>query len=1384
MKNINLQSRFVSPKEIPPNEPSSLSINSLDKSPDECLDIIVHNQKPFLNDENSDSSSELDVEIEKEEIFEEDVSKLGVLPYSETSFFLLKPFFAHYFLFLWRLSKKVIQKGHILRLNHLQFLSKEQRIEEDLKRFLEAFDRELKKNNGEMSEWSFAKMLFRLFKLQLLLAVFFWTFHICVCFIFSLFIERILVSKEENGDNYSHLIWAMALTIGFVLQYSSGAWGWYTNLEFCTKFRLMLINSLYLKIMRLNNFSVQKANIGKIINIIANDMNMIEFKFVFLIFLVTSPFTLILSIYLLWRKLGPMCLIAIGVIGLIYFIQKSLSSFNVKNIKQKNSFSDQRMKLCNELVQGIRLLKIYAWEMTMKKFIDEIRHNEIQALKKYSYYIYADRALSVNSSYITSLILFFVFYYASDTDNQILTPSLVFAVYQLMEYIRTYQVGYVGYGLSFFFEFKVVLRRVIDILTLKEPNQICTYDLQKEGNTLESNLVLEVENLTAFWDLDQSSKPVLKNINMKIEKGKIYAIIGKVGSGKSSFFNCLLKEIPKMSGSLNFNCSLAYVEQDPFIMHGTVRSNILFFKEFNEKLYKKVLKVCCLEEDLLEFPNKDLSEIGERGLNLSGGQKARLCLARALYSEADLYLLDDPLSALDTKVGKSIFEKGIKKFLKNKTVILSTHQIQFLRDVDYIYSLEDGEIKKQGCFSEFKNEFLNYFEHKKEEMFEEGILKKTLKKPTNEVFPLVNKNTIKLYANQEDEEAQVGISTYYNYFRYSKSTLLVILCLSLFILFEGSKYSLSRLYTYFDEKEREDLSYEQIFIGAIIILIIQIFIAFGKYFCFVKIVLKSNGNIHNKMTECIVRAPTLFFDTHNSGSILNRFSNDIALMDSLLILTIIDFFDLSLYFIAGIIIAGSLNLWFFIPGVVSLFILGKILTIAKPVILGLKKIDLQNKSPIFGFFSSTLGGLSTINVYKRNSNFIELYSKLIENAARANNNFWEVSRGFGFAIESISKITSVIGLFITLDLSHENSGVIGQQLIYLIIISESLQWGLRQAINADSVMNSSLRALKFTELPSEDLLFKTTDKYLLDVQPAILTTKTENERTFILHPLENQFKNDENNKWPNQGKIIFQNVFLKYRLDLDNTLNDLSFEIQPGEKIGVVGRTGAGKSSIIQALFRMVEINKGKIEIDSANIHDIGLHTLRENLTIIPQNSFLFTGSIKRNIDPMGKSTDNEILEAIKKVELKEHIDKLESGINSDMSYAKSVFSAGQMQLLCLARAILRKNKILVLDEATANVDFATDVIIQKIIKEKFASCTIITIAHRLLTIADYDKVLVMDKGHVVEFEKPFLLLTDENHKEKITKNGYFAEMVKSMGSDTSIKILEIARTSYENKKY
>lgn len=1348
-------------------------------NPEQCFDAIVSSQ----------------LRNPRKSLKEEFV--MGVLPFANNTFIFFRAFFIHYFKFLIYLYRTAIQNKRMIELRDLQFLTKEQKFSNEVEIFCIKFEELKKKKDGKITEWETGKIFLIMFSKTLLLSTFFWVFHISVCFLFSLIIEKILDSVSNHEEMYITYLWALTLSFGFFLQYSTGAWALYIMLEFQTKFRLMLINLLYLKVMKLNSYFVQKANIGKIINIIANDMNIIEFKIAHLVQIVVCPITSILSIYLLWRHLGPICLLIIPILIVIYFIQKTFNSMNLKNVRQKNVQSDKRVKLCDELIEGIRLLKIYAWEMTIKRLIDNIREKEIEFIKKYSYFVYADRAISVNSSYITSLVLFYVFYAVNDYSNVILTPSIVFSIYQLVEYVRTFQVNYVSYGISFYFDFKVILKRINDILTLEEPQKESIIEQEEK---IEENLCLKAENLSLYWDSDPSCKPILHNINMKIEKGKTYGIIGKVGCGKSSFFYSILKELPKTTGSLNFTNNIAYVEQVPYIMEGTIRSNITFFKGYNEKLYLQTLHACCLQEDIKTFPDYDLTEIGERGVNLSGGQKARICLARALYSEADLYLLDDPISALDTNVGKEIFERVIQGFLKDKTVILATHQIQFMKDVDYIYLFDSNKIMKEGTFPEFKEELSSYFENKddgdeKDEIIEEEKreeIKEEIKEEKEEEGDndklhtsfdsmLKSKKILKKKKQNpqhEDPDSNVNFKTYFQFFKSSKAPVLVGFCIFLFALFEGSKYTLTFLYSNFNKSTI--FSYDEIFLGSFILICAQLVIAFLKYFCFVKIVMRSNMNIHSSMTEALVRAPCLFFDTHNSGAILNRFSNDIGLMDSLLIMTLVDFFDLGLYFFAAIIISGTINYWFFIPGAIAMFFLVKGVQIAKPVILGLKKLDLQNKSPIFSHFSSTLSGLSTINVYKKNENFIKEYSILLENAARSNYNFWEASRGFGFCIESISKLLSIIGLFTTLSLSIDSSGALGQQIIYLILISESLQWGLRQGINADSVMNSTMRALKYTEIKSEDLLKKPSDQETINKAYLAYENETApssrssdgNDRVLLIN-------NDAKKQWPDKGMVNFQRVFFKYREDLECTLKDLSFKIYPGDKVGVVGRTGAGKSSLIQALFRLAEISDGIIEIDGVDTKEIGLHLLRENISIIPQISFLFTGSIKKNIDPLNIYSDKEIEQALCQVELKEHIEELEKGIHTDINNCKNLFSVGQMQLLCLARVILKKNKILVLDEATANIDYKTDNIIQKIIKEVFRDCTIITIAHRLLTIADSNKVLVMDKGCVVEFNHPFLLLTDGLHPKEITKNGYFAQMVKSMGSETSNKILEITQKTY-----
>ena len=576
--------------------------------------------------------------------------------------------------------------------------------------------------------------------------------------------------------------------------------------------------------------------------------------------------------------------------------------------------------------------------------------------------------------------------------------SVVMSFYQILEYMRRYQILAVGGGLSGFYEGKVLFRRIIDVLTIQ--NEKVSNQENVETSPLEENIKVKMSDFSAYWSVD-SDTPVLKNISLCFESKKIYSIIGKVGSGKSTFLYSILGEMPKSTGLIQNSKSIAYVEQDPFIMAGTLRNNIIFYRDFNEDLYRQVIQASCLEPDIEALPKGDLTELGDNGLNISGGQKARISLARALYSQAELYLLDDPFSALDALVGLKVFDKAIKSFLKEKCVVLVTHQLQYLKDTDYIFCFESGVITKKGTSDNILNVISDLEEKEDEEVKNvesNNKLSKKKENPQNLLIPSPPK--IEYHAN---------FSTYWKYFGIGSSLKLSFICILLFLICEIIRFEINSMLSCFGTEEYE---IQTIFLTLWILVIGQIATFVLKYYVFCKLVHKSNLKIHKKMIKSVVRSPMTFFDQNTTGVILNRFSNDLGLLDSVLISSLIEFFEIVFSFLCALFVLSYLENSFAVCfSAICLLIYGFI-HISKPVLLRILNVDLENKSLLFAIFSTTVRGLSTINVYGQNKNFFNEFSVVVTNAARSNYLYWEITRGLVFVLDLLTKLGLIFGFYL------------------------------------------------------------------------------------------------------------------------------------------------------------------------------------------------------------------------------------------------------------------------------------------------------------------------------------------------------------------------------------
>lgn len=1245
----------------------------------------------------------------------------------------------------------------------------------------------------------------KVFKMPIFIICLSQTFYCATRLLYAVLLAKLLeclvdhTSSEEEAYKWAGLMFIVVVLSPYGFHHNSlSAQTMALRLKGC------LIAMIYSKVSKLSSYSLNKISVGKIVNLAASDMNVFDRGLNFIVSIILAPIVLALSILVLWSLFGASCLVGLGFLFLGIPIQDLLTRLSVKARKEKNHVTDERVKLTNELIDGIRLLKMYAWDMKFVDMVEEKRAVEVKLLRYITQLENAGRSVS-NCSYIVASFLTFITYaFAVGPFN----VSQVFPTFFLMAFLRSQCLNLLSLGLNFLAETKLLFERLVILFDLEEISQ------NRRLYTKDSTNQIEFDSFSASWTIkpkeatihetqnsekkgllkEQSERketviqmtsprrpssasssaseniysPIIKNVSFGIKKNTLNALIGRIGSGKSTLLLSLFGELPNTKGEARYNGSIAIVEQEPIIFPGLLRDNILFGKTFDQVWYDTVVEACCLTEDLKNFANGDMTEIGEKGINLSGGQKARLALARAIYSNADVYLLDDPLSAVDTKVAKHLFQNAIKGLLAEKTVILVTHQVHFIKECHRILILNEGNIigdgdyeqlryqnvdvetifqdedKRNSSFASIKADNEQENEPVKEELIEQA--------EDEEKNKMKDDDKGKLFSQEDMYAGEVTAKTWIDYAKFCLKPLSG----SFMLLFFASNEVVNVLFGAISNwwaNGRLNLTNGSIILGVLTFL--SILLNFAKNYLFTKSTFDGAELLHNKMLHRVFRSPVQFFDTNPVGRILNRFSNDVSILDRNLPPSMIDVMEGVFFFTALFITIWIIYPFIILPSIFSIVCYALILKYCKLAMIQSRGLELVSRSPIYSLFSLTLSGLVTIRAYNQTDNFKKKFMLLLNDNTRGSYAFYWSSRVFGYLVDMASSITVVMSICILIsNRGSVNHGLLALSLSYLLRISEGLQWYLRQYINCSQSMMSVARCMKYTETPNEADLNKPEDKELQEVV------------------------------WPSRGDVEFHNVFMKYREDMDHVIKNLSLSVAAGEKIGCIGRTGAGKSSIIQLLFRMVETDvkhapESYINIDGVNTRGIGLHTLRNKISIIPQTPFVFSGTIRRNFDPFFQTSDEDIWRALEDVNLKDLVEGLPQKLDTDMSNATSIFSVGQKQLICLARAILRKNRIVVLDEATANVDLETDKFIQRKIMEKFGNCTIFTIAHRLSTIADYDKVLVMHKGVSVEYAPPFKLLVNNIEDLEITRNSHFASMVLNTGPKASKAIFHICRNKY-----
>jgi ATP-binding cassette, subfamily C (CFTR/MRP), member 1 len=832
----------------------------------------------------------------------------------------------------------------------------------------------------------------------------------------------------------------------------------------------------------------------------------------------------------------------------------------------------------------------------------------------------------------------------------------------------------------------------------------------------------------------------LTDIDFKIKPGSLCAVVGPVGSGKTSFLHALLGEMTPLDGAMrNLPGKISYVAQEAVILNGSVRQNILFDWDddmpfqINEARYREAISVSSLEEDLKQLENGEKTKIGDRGVNLSGGQKQRVALARAYYADADVYLFDDPLSAVDVNVGKYLYDELITNRLRDKTRILVTHQTQYLASADVILFVENGRI------IESDSAFVRLMKQDNEKNKEEDDTIEDGESEKKEEKKKVDSHAVPLDDEDEDEESpdsnaesSFNLKNFLTFHRFAGSWAWVALMWGLFILSElsgGALLIAATLMSIADPEKGEVAFYLKLYIYICVqVSVVSFFRNLAQSHVFLRIA----SNMHQTLLDAIIRTRTSFFDSTPQGRIMSRFSNDQLQMDSSMLWSSREFWSA-----IAMVVDLSIIMVVFAPLTVVLvvalfgcyYLANRFYVRAITALSRLKSISLGD---IFSHVTESLEAVVTIRAYGVSNRFEQHNIWLNNRDARTCAAYEYVMSWYGAIVRLIS---SIFVFFVLLVASWESgsSAYVGLIIMCSMSISSSVGWifetlGMQQGLYVN--LN---RIVEFTELPAE-----------VDAAEARKRVSLEFN-------------------WPQKGEIEFSAVNLAYEQYASGAfsqssrlaLRDVSFKITGGERIGIVGRTGAGKSSLLAALFRMAEISSGSIKIDGVDIHRLGLQQVRRALAIVPQHPAMFQGSLRENIDPFSQHEDKTIWDCLGRVQLAKFVGSLPEGLSSSVVEGGSNLSVGQRQLICLARALLMKrrspNLILVLDECTASVDYATDAVIQQVAREEFEGSTVIVIAHRLDTVMHSDRILVMDAGSPAEFDTPANL---------VAQGGIFAQIV------------------------
>lgn len=1150
----------------------------------------------------------------------------------------------------------------------------------------------------------------------------------CIGFSGPLLLNKLIRFLQQGTENFDGYILAISLGLTSILKSFLDTQFTFHLSKLKLKLRSSIMATMFQKCLCVSLAERSRFSEGEIQTFMSVDADRIVNLCNSFHDMWSLPLQIGVALYLLYTQVKFAFVSGIAIIILLIPVNKWIAESIANATKSMMKQKDERIRRTGELLTYIRTLKMYGWELLFSSWVMKTRSSEVKHLSTRKY-----------------LDAWCVFFWAT-------TPTLfsfcTFGLYALMG--NQLDAATVFTSLAVFNNlisplnsFPWVINGLIDaIISTGRLSRFlsCSEIETQPGQTGDpsscsnnqscftvEDMAVVINDACCAWSSNDQSQLVLDHVTLSFPKGYLVAVVGEVGSGKSSLLNSILREMRLVNGFVYSSGSIAYVPQVPWILSGTIRDNVIFGMDYNPRRYSHVLEACAMDIDVSLMAGGDMAFIGEKGVNLSGGQRARLALARAAYHGSDIFMLDDVLSAVDAQVASWILSKAILGPLMNqKTRIICTHNIQAIFSADTIVVMDKGQVKWVG--SPGQSSISSYIAPSLLENFNISSNIQTLEKNVDAIEALqnvllesdgihVSEEAQNIIEFEHRKQGRVEPVIYKNYAAFCGWFITILTCVSA-IFMQASRNGNDLWLSYWvDTTGVHQQKYQTSFYLVVLCIfcIMNSLLTLVRAFSFAFGGLRAAVQVHDRLLKNLVNAPVNFFDRTPSGRILNRLSSDLYTIDD------------SLPFILNILLAnfvGLLGIAIVLSYVQVMFLLlllpfgyiySKLQFYYRSTSRELRRLDSVSRSPIYASFTETLNGSSTIRAFKTEDFFLARFAENLTLYQRTSYSEIVASLWLSLRMQLLAALIvsfvaamAVIGSHVHLPILFGSPGLVGLALSYAVPIVSLLGSFLTSFTETEKEMVSIERVLQYVDIPQEEL-----------------------HGTKLLDP-----------DWPFRGQIEFINVTLKYMPSLPAALHDLTFIVVGGTQVGVVGRTGAGKSSILNALFCLYPICGGCIMVDGINIADVSLRDLRAHFSVVPQIPFLFEGSLRDNLDPFRGSDDLKIWNALAKCHVEDEV-KAMGGLDIQVKESGTSFSVGQCQLLCLARAFLKSSKVLCLDECTANVDTQTASKLQNAISTECRGMTVITIAHRISTVLDMDNILILDQGSLVEQGNPQVLLQD-----------------------------------------